>query len=93
MKDVLDTHPLAIANFVRHRLMAYFSEGYLLSHYDMLILLVHHAPLVLSDVCIVIHNFIHFNHHLSQSNETVFSFSSLRVSKLILNLALSLIIY
>jgi len=89
VKDVLDTHPLAIANFVRQRLMAYFSEGYLVEcHYDMLILLVQHAPLVLSDVCIVIHNFIHFNHHLSQSNETVFSFSSLkRVSKLILNLA------
>ena len=89
VKGVLDTHPLAMLNFVRSKLSNAFESGrFIECHYEMLVLIFQHLPSLLKDLSIVIYNFIHFNRQLSELNERRISFASFKsLTKLILNLA------
>ncbi len=89
VSGILDTHPLAVANFVRGILMSYFKSGQLVEfNYEMLVLLTSYAPTMLQNYAVVFHNMINLNKKVSVVNEQQLSFSTFKmISKSILNLA------
>jgi DNA polymerase III epsilon subunit family exonuclease len=89
VKALLETHPLAIVNYVWSILNnTYVSEHIVECDYEMLVLISMHAPRALNNVSVVIYNFIHFNRQLSKINEKTISFGTFKkATKLIFSVA------